>query len=144
MFRPPRARVVAWSIVGLTVACIPLTSIVISQPHRGPLSIENELSSPFAWVGVLAFSIVGVLIVSRHPRHLVGWIFSVSGLSAGVSAVTTAYAQLGQAVPGAMPGVHITSSATVPAALARASSRDLIEHPESIGQRLMCCRTLYP
>jgi hypothetical protein len=100
MSKQRRARVLAWGSVALTVACIPLAGLVISQPHRGQLSIESELSTPFAWVGVLAFSIVGALIVSRHPRHLVGWIFSIAGLSAGISAVTAAYAQLGLAVPG--------------------------------------------
>ena len=94
------ARFVAWGCVVLTAACIPLASLIISQPHGLPLSIEDELSSPFAWVGVLAFSIVGALVVSRHPHHLVGWIFSVSGLSAGISAVTAAYSQIGLAVPG--------------------------------------------
>ena len=105
-----RARVAAWVIVALTIACIPLTSLVLSQPHRAHLSIEDELGSPFAWVGVLAFSIVGALIVSRHPRHLVGWIFSLSGLSAGVSAATGAYAQLGQAVPGSVPAAPLVEA----------------------------------
>ena len=62
-----RARLIAWGIVVLTVACIPLTTLVVSQPHSGSLSIEDELSSPLAWMGVLAFSIVGALVVSRHP-----------------------------------------------------------------------------
>ena len=105
-----RARFVAWGSVALTVACIPLTDLVISQPHRAPLSIQDELSSPFAWVGVLAFSIVGALVVSRHPGHLVGWIFSVSGLSAGISAVTAAYSQLGQAVPGSVPAAPVAET----------------------------------
>lgn len=105
-----RARVVAWGSVVLTAACIPLTDVVISQPHRAPLSIQDELSSPLAWVGVLAFSIVGALVVSRHPGHLVGWIFSLSGLSAAISAVTTAYAQLGQAVPGSVPAPAVAEA----------------------------------
>jgi hypothetical protein len=98
-----KARAIGWGIVALTAMCIPLFSLIIGQPHRGSLSIEDELGSPFAWVGVLAFSVVGALIISRHPQHLVGWIFSISGLSAGISAVTAAYAQLGQAVAGSVP-----------------------------------------
>jgi hypothetical protein len=99
-----------WSCVGLTALCIPLTALVISQPHHGALSIEDELRSPLAWVGVLAFSVVGALIVSRHPRHMVGWIFAVSGLSAGISAVTTAYAELGHATPGVLPATSIVEA----------------------------------
>ena len=102
-----RARLVAWGSVVLTAACIPLTGLIISQPHRLPLSIEDELSSPLAWVGVLAFSIVGALVVSRHPHHLVGWIISVSGLSAGISAVAAAYSELGLAVPGLVHGAAV-------------------------------------
>jgi hypothetical protein len=105
-----RARFIAWGIVVLTVACIPLTTLVVSQPHRGSISIEDELSSPLAWMGVLAFSIVGALVVSRHPSHSVGWIFSISGLSAGISAVTTAYVQLGQLIPGSLPAALIVDA----------------------------------
>ena len=42
-----------------------------------------------------------------HTRHLVGWIFCVSGLMAGVSAMTVAYAELGSAVPGSLPAVPL-------------------------------------
>jgi len=104
------ARSVAWGGVVLTAACIPLAGLIISQPHRLPLSIEDELRSPFAWVGVLAFSIVGALIVSRHPRHLVGWIFCVSGLSAGISAVAAAYSEIGLAVPGLVQGAAVADA----------------------------------
>jgi hypothetical protein len=69
--------------------------------------VEGSEGTPLVYVGVLAFSIVGALIVSRRPLHLVGWIFCVSGLMAGVSAVTVAYAELGFAVPGSLPAVSL-------------------------------------
>jgi hypothetical protein len=98
-----RARRLGWVAAGLAVVCIPVTKLIVSQPHPGTLDIEGEFGSPLSWLGFLAFSVVGALIVSRHPRHLVGWIFCISGLSAGLSAVTAAYAELGQAVPGSLP-----------------------------------------
>ncbi len=69
--------------------------------------MEGSEGTPLVYVGLLAFSIVGALIVSRHTRHLVGWIFCVSGLMAGVSAMTVAYAELGSAVPGSLPAVSL-------------------------------------
>jgi hypothetical protein len=105
-----RARVIAWSSVALTAATLPAMQMVLARPHPGQLGIEGEGSTPFAYVGLLAFSIVGALIVSRHPRHLVGWIFSLSGLAAGLSGVTTAYAQLGEAVPGSLPEVGLVDA----------------------------------
>jgi hypothetical protein len=37
---------------------------------------------------------VGALIVSRHPRHTIGWIFSLSGLATAVAVVLAAYGEL--------------------------------------------------
>ncbi len=101
------ARALAWGSIGVTVAAIPTVRLIIAKPHPGHLGVEGSEGTPLVYVGVLAFSIVGALIVSRHTRHLVGWIFCVSGLMAGVSAVTVAYAELGSAVPGSLPAVSL-------------------------------------
>ena len=104
---PRRAGALAWGSVGVTVAAIPTVRLIIAQPHPGHLGVEGAEGTPLVYVGVLAFSIVGALIVSRHTRHLVGWIFCVSGLMAAVSAVSVAYAELGSAVPGSLPAVSL-------------------------------------
>ena len=104
------ARALAWGSVGATITTIPSARLIIAQPHPGQLGMEGSEGTPLVYVGVLAFSIVGALIVSRHPRHLVGWIFCVSGLVDGVSAVTVAYAELGFAVPGSLPAVSLINA----------------------------------
>lgn len=107
---PGPARRVAWVVVALAVACIPVTKLIVSQPHPGTLDIEGEFGGPLSWLGFLAFAVVGGLVVSRHPRHLVGWIFCLSGLSAGLSAVTAAYAELGQTAPGSLPAIGLVDA----------------------------------
>jgi hypothetical protein len=104
------ARLLAWGSVGATIATIPSVRLIIAQPHPGPLGMQGNEGTPLVYVGVLAFSIVGALIVSRHPRHLVGWIFCISGLVDGISAVTVAYAELGFAVPGSLPAVPLINA----------------------------------
>jgi hypothetical protein len=108
--RRRRARLLAWSIVALTTATIPMVRLIVAQPHPGRLGMEGEEGTPLVYIGVLAFSIVGALIVSQHSRHLVGWIFCLSGLAAGVSGVTGAYAELGLAVPGSLPAVSFVNA----------------------------------
>jgi len=92
------------------MAAIPSARLIITQPHPGQLGMEGSEGTPLVYVGVLAFSIVGALIVSRHPRHLAGWFFCIAGLVDGVSAVTVAYAELGFAVPGSLPAVSLINA----------------------------------
>jgi hypothetical protein len=97
-------------MVGLSGATIPLVRLIIAQPHPGRLGMEGDEGTPLVYVGVLAFSIVGALIVSRHPRHPVGWIFCASGVSVALSGVSEAYAELGAAVPGSLPAVSLVNA----------------------------------
>jgi len=97
-------------MVGLSVATIPVVRLIIAQPHPGRLGMEGEQGTPLVYVGALAFSIVGALIVSRHPRHPVGWIFGAAGVSVALSGVSEAYAELGAAVPGSLPAVSLVNA----------------------------------
>jgi hypothetical protein len=75
---------------------------VLSLPH--PVPLETERYNPvFALVGMLAFSLVGALILSRRPAHPIGWVYAVAGPLLGLTAFTTAYAQYDAAVPGVLP-----------------------------------------
>ena len=85
-----RALLIAWGCVALTVVCVPLASVLISNAQPGSLGIAAELRTPFPWVGILAFAFVGALIVSHHPDQAVGWIFCLSGFSAAACAVAEA------------------------------------------------------
>jgi hypothetical protein len=56
-------------------------------------------------LAVLLFGWFGALIVSRQPRHPIGWILCAFGLVAGMAAFTSEYAIYGlRSDPGAVPG----------------------------------------
>src|SRR5256885_7854752 len=84
-----RARLLSWLGFGVTLACIPLTVLMLSQHLRAFLPGAAIWSTVVAFIGAVAFSLVGALIVSQHPRHAIGWIFTLSGLAtAGVCRVS--------------------------------------------------------
>jgi hypothetical protein len=97
------AATIALSMLALGTASFLLGSRwVLSLPH--PVPLETERYNPvFALVGMLAFSLVGALILSRRPAHPIGWVYAVAGPLLGLSAFTTAYAQYDAAVPGVLP-----------------------------------------
>ena len=47
-------------------------------------------------LGILAFAVVGALIVTRHPRHPIGWIYAASGLLIGLAGFSLAYSRMAQ------------------------------------------------
>lgn len=110
---PGRKRVttwLAWGILGLAVVFILLLQWVFSLPHPHKLDIETSGNSPFAFLGGFAFSLVGTLIVSRYPRHPIGWIYCIAGLMVGLTAFTTGYAQYAEMVPGILPSGGLASA----------------------------------
>src|SRR2546421_8419987 len=76
-----RARLLGWLAFGLTLVCIPLTVLMLSQHLRAFLPGAAIWSTVVAFIGAVAFSLVGALIVSQHPRHTIGWIFTLSGVA---------------------------------------------------------------
>jgi hypothetical protein len=75
---------------------------VLALPHTAPLPTE-QYNVPFAWVGMLAYSLVGSLILSRRPTHGLGWLYAITGPLIGLAAFSTAYAEYGDMVPGVLP-----------------------------------------
>ncbi|TMF37829.1 MAG: hypothetical protein E6I27_08270 [Chloroflexi bacterium] len=98
-----RARWLGWIGTGLTVACIPLTVVMLSQHLRAFLPAEAIWSTVVVFVGALAFSVVGTLIVSQHPHHAIGWVFALSGLATAGAVVLAAYAELALAPGWSLP-----------------------------------------
>jgi len=91
---PKTARRLTWAAVYLTAATVPLSAYLLSRPLATPLTPEAVLSVGVAFVGALASAVVGALIVSQHPRHPVGWMFSLSGLANAGAIVLAAYGEL--------------------------------------------------
>ena len=102
-----RARLLGWLGLGLTLACIPLTALMLSQHLRAFLPGAAIWSTVVAFIGAVAFSLVGALIVSQHPRHAIGWIFSLSGLATAGAVVLGAYAELALAPGWSLPAASL-------------------------------------
>src|SRR2546429_1574076 len=89
-----RARLLGWLGFGLTLVCIPLTVLMLSQHLRAFLPGAAIWSTVVAFIGAVAFSLVGALIVSQHPRHTIGWIFTLSGVATAGGGLAGGYPEL--------------------------------------------------
>ena len=106
---PQRARLLGWVAFGLTLACIPLTAFMLSHHLRAFLPGAAIWSTVVAFIGAVAFSLVGALIVAQHPRHAIGWIFALSGLATSIAVVLAAYAELSLAPGWSLPAGRIAN-----------------------------------
>ncbi len=94
----------AWMCCGLSQALAVLGTIFLLQNLSHPT--EHILDY---WVDVVvmavAFSTVGAIIASHHPRNLIGWIFCAIGVLSGLRSLTVQYAIYGfVARSGSLPG----------------------------------------
>ncbi len=103
---PRWARRLTWGAVGLTVATIPLSLYLLSR-LAPPVTTEAGLAVAVAFAGALASAVVGALIVSQHPRHPIGWIFSLSGAANAGAILLAAYGELA-----IVPGASLPAGAT--------------------------------
>jgi hypothetical protein len=96
----------AWSLCGVSVALV-AASLVFSAlnadvPEQGEF---GTLFDAISVVALLAFPVVGALVVSRQPRNTIGWLFCGVGLPFGVSGVAYGWGTHALfAEPGSLPG----------------------------------------
>jgi hypothetical protein len=93
---------VAWSMVGIFVAC---------QGVGFPLSVANgnfQRRPGFLLALLLAFTafmVVGAVIVARRPGNVIGWLFSAIGLLTATGTLALDYAEYAYVTrPGSLPG----------------------------------------
>ncbi|MFC7495067.1 MULTISPECIES: GAF domain-containing protein [unclassified Nocardioides] len=89
MRAPTAARALAW----FTIAMVAIDVVIGAQAIR--LTSETAVAVhgfPFIDGAVVGSALVGALIVSRYPRHPIGWLLSVIGAIGSVSLVAEAYA----------------------------------------------------
>ena len=112
--RPARARrwpaALAWALAGLTVLTLAagfwLAELVWSTGW------EPRPSNPIAVVGAIILvtvsaATVGAVLVSRRPRHPVGWLLLGVGLALNVSLLVQSYVKYGLlARPGSLPAAR--------------------------------------
>ena len=87
------------------VTCVALlvafAGLVAPGPTPPSLNPENLSGIPMS----IGFSVVGALVVSRQPRHRLGWLFLAIGLACGLTLFLFGYAYVGlETKPGSLPG----------------------------------------
>ena len=100
----------AWSLWALCLTFSGLSLLFTVLNWSTPIARAPQplVLSALFFLLFLAFSTVGALISSRHPRNPIGWIFcalGVSGLLAGVGEGYALYTLLVQ--PGSLPGGEV-------------------------------------
>ena len=83
----------AWIVAGATLVLVLADAAVTSQYHH--LLSEAAVAEhgfPFVDGAVLGCALMGALIVASDPRHRIGWLLSLIGVSSALSLVAEAYA----------------------------------------------------
>ena len=94
----------AWSITALAAVSGVLFLVLLALNSRDPDVVTYEYWGAQA-VTAIVFPAVGALIVSRHPRNALGWLFCLMGLSSGLSGLALEYATHALVVrPDSLPG----------------------------------------
>jgi len=81
-----RASAIAWSLAGLYVV------LVLLAFRFGSEAASIELVDVWIFFAMLWFVVIGALIVGRHERHPIGWMFCMTALSFAAAAFAQSYA----------------------------------------------------
>jgi len=93
-----------WALTVLGVAGTLWLDRLLREAGRADLTALSASAVPLA-VAALSAVAVGAVVATRRPRHPVGWLLLVMGLSIVVHEVTYSYTRYGLVVrPGALPG----------------------------------------
>jgi signal transduction histidine kinase len=93
-------RRIAWSFWAVTLAIAVLGQI---QSLLNPGDLEQLILTPVALVSGLIFATAGALIVSRHARQPLGWLFCGLGLSVAFLIAAEEYVERSLSTPGGLP-----------------------------------------
>jgi hypothetical protein len=103
-------EVAAWVLWALTMLGMLLIAWLDQLSRQaGRAEVAQLTPSAFIGPGVAAVSgtTIGAVLASRRPRHPVGWLLLVVGVSLALGGVAPAYAAYGLlARPGALPAAH--------------------------------------
>jgi hypothetical protein len=69
------AAALAWAVLGFDVLVIVTGAVVKVFGPPMPYQLDTDLVNIFA-LSILAFGLFGALIVTRHPKNRLGWVFS--------------------------------------------------------------------
>ena len=98
---------IGWGAFGLSLVCGAVAAVWIAAHQSEPLSDWLDTTTQELVVGMAAivgFGLFGALIVSRHPRNPIGWLFCAAALAAGINGVAREWATEALVVdPGSLP-----------------------------------------
>jgi hypothetical protein len=99
--------VAAWALWVLAMLSLPVTAWLDQLSRQAGRPDVTQLSGGSVGgpvLGLVSATTVGAVLASRRPRHPVGWLLLVLGLSLAASGVAAAYVAYGLvARPGALP-----------------------------------------
>ena len=107
-------RTMAW-VLALLLPLMLLIGVPLlySTPSQDPgeWGIEGVAGDLLFALSVMAFPLVGLLIVRRQPRNRIGWLLQGIGLVWGLTITADNYARYGLVVnPGALPGPDVVAA----------------------------------
>lgn len=98
--RPRATTVAAWVLWAASVLSV---AISLATSRRG--GPDDPAATVGQGIASLTLVTVGAILVSRLPRHVIGWLLAVGGLVIAISASATGLADYGLNVhPGSVPG----------------------------------------
>jgi hypothetical protein len=89
---------VAWGVMLVTVALVAL-GVALLPPQEWRLTMEFVSRAMSNSLFIVACSMVGLLIVSRRPGNVIGWIYALVAFALAAGEVAGGYA--GRSLPGA-------------------------------------------
>jgi hypothetical protein len=99
----------AWAVWVLTVVELPLSAalLFVIPTSSGITNLPDAVGTVVFAALIFTFSTVGVLIATRQPHNLVGWIMLVAGFALGATVLTSTYVDLSITQPrGRLPGTE--------------------------------------
>ena len=103
------ARILWASITVASAACVLGLLLVLALPHSTPLDVEG-VGTAFAFIALGAFLAVGGVILWDRSTHMIGWLYSFSGLLAAFLIFDSAYVSYGAKVPGVLPFADLATA----------------------------------
>ncbi len=105
-------RRLAWAMWWVMPVSIAVSVFVMYADPRTSGSWNNAAASELAFVVmIMAFPLVGLLILRQQPRNAIGWLLEGVGLAWGVGGFFDAYATYGLVIhPGSLRGAGVVAA----------------------------------
>jgi hypothetical protein len=109
--KPETAGRLAWAAPVITAGCVAAFAALIPEEQRDGAEWAFGLA-------FMAYALVGALIVSRHPRNPVGWLFCLIGATSAGHEALYAYASRSGRAPGEQAAAWLVAWMTEPSTAA--------------------------